>query len=78
MRVPNTGTLRSILVVVEVALSIVLLVGAGLMTRNLFALTHVKMGFDLDKVLFAELITPPGRYETNPKRRYFSDRFSIE
>ena len=65
------GTLRSILVVVEVSLSIVLLVGAALMTRTLFALTHVSMGFDVDKVLFAELITPPGRYETNPKKKIF-------
>ena len=45
------GKLRAGLVIGEVALSIVLLVGAGLMIRTLFLLTHVNLGFNPRNVL---------------------------
>jgi putative ABC transport system permease protein len=47
------GRLRSILVIGEFALSIVLLVGAGLLVRSFFVLTHVDMGFDPTNLVFA-------------------------
>ena len=45
--------LRSGLVVAEVALSVILLVSAGLLVRSLLALQHVDLGFTKDRVLVA-------------------------
>lgn len=53
------GKLRAVLVISEVALSVVLLTGAGLMMRGFFALTHVDLGFDPQHILYA-LVTPAG------------------
>lgn len=53
------GKLRAGLVIAEVALSIVLLTGAGLMMRSFFALTHVDLGFDPQHMLYAR-VTPAG------------------
>ena len=46
------GKLRGGAVVAEVALSIVLLIGAGLMMRTFFALTHVDLGFSPNNLIF--------------------------
>ncbi|HXW54590.1 MAG TPA: ABC transporter permease [Candidatus Cybelea sp.] len=67
------GKLRAALVIVEVALSIVLLAGAGLMLRTLYALTHLDLGFDPTHVLAVEIAFPPGRYTTVPEKRAFFD-----
>jgi putative ABC transport system permease protein len=47
------GTIRAGLVVGEVALSIVLLTGAGLAIRSFFVMTHVDMGFNPKNVFLA-------------------------
>ena len=66
------GKLRSILVVVEVALSIVLLTATGLMVRTLRALQRVDIGFNPASVAYARLSLPEGRYDTaDAKRAYF-------
>jgi putative ABC transport system permease protein len=66
------GTFRSAFVVTEIALSIVLLVGAGLMMRSLLALRNVAIGISTDHVLVARLPLPKGRYETaDSKRRVY-------
>lgn len=52
------GKLRAALVVGEVALSIVLLVGAGLLMRSFLVLTRVDLGFDPKNVLFFRLSLP--------------------
>jgi putative ABC transport system permease protein len=68
------GNLRAGLLIGEVALSIVLLMGAGLMLRTLFALNHVNMGFDPSHVLVTELSSPNGRQWTVDQKRLLFDR----
>jgi putative ABC transport system permease protein len=65
------GRLRAGLVVFEVALSILLLVGAGLMMRTLFALERVDLGFNPQNVFSARLPLPSGRYDTADQKRVF-------
>jgi putative ABC transport system permease protein len=69
------GKLRAVLVVSEVALSIVLLVGAGLMLRTFFKLTHWKLGFDPQKLFIAQVTLPKGRYEKPAQRKLFYQQF---
>jgi putative ABC transport system permease protein len=68
------GKLRSILVVVEVALSIVLLTGTGLMVRTLRALERVDIGFHPDRVAYARLSLPEGRYDTAEEKRVYFEK----
>ena len=66
------GRLRSMLVVVEVALSVVLLSGAGLLMRSFVRLQQVDLGFNPDNILFARLPFPRGQYKTvAEKQRFF-------
>jgi putative ABC transport system permease protein len=53
------GKLRAGLVIGEVALSITLLIGAGLLMRSFLVLTRVDLGFDPKNVLYFELNLPP-------------------
>jgi putative ABC transport system permease protein len=54
--------LRSSLVVVEVALSLLLLVGAGLMLKSFWQLVQVRPGFDPEGVLTYKLSLPFAEY----------------
>ncbi len=56
--------LRSAVVVLEVALSLTLLVAAGLLMRSFVALREVHLGFQPDHVLSARLPLPVERYKT--------------
>ncbi len=53
---------RSVLVVAEVALALMLLVGAGLLVRSFVTLSTVDPGFDSTNVLTAQLNLPPSQY----------------
>jgi putative ABC transport system permease protein len=55
---------RSVLVVCEVALSLVLLAGAGLMIRSLWNLRNTNPGFDSRNVLTFSLPIPRTRYKS--------------
>jgi len=71
----NSGTrTRNALVVAEVALSLMLLIGAGLMVRSLYHLQNADMGMDPRNVLAAALIVPQARYDTPEKQTRFYDR----
>jgi putative ABC transport system permease protein len=59
--------LRSALVVAEVALAVILVIGAGLMLRSLSALGRIDLGFEPDRVLTMRLSVPSARYDT-PER----------
>ncbi len=58
------GRLRDAVVVLEVALSLTLLVGAGLLMRSFVALREVHLGLQPDHVLVARLPLPKDRYKT--------------
>jgi predicted permease len=59
--------LRGALVVAEVALAVILVVGAGLMVRSLGALNRIDLGFNPSHVLTLRLAVPTARYDT-PER----------
>jgi len=65
------GKLRAGLVIFEVGLSILLLIGAGLMMRSLFAIEHVDLGFNPKNILVVRPVFPPGRYDTAVQKRLF-------
>lgn len=64
--------LRQLFVAVEMALCIVLLVGAGLLTRTLGALKRVDLGFVPDHLLTAEFRLPGVKYDTPEKINQFT------
>jgi predicted permease len=57
---------QSVLVIVEMALALVLLVGAGLMLRSLGSLWSVNPGFNPKNVLFFQVAMPPATSAKNP------------
>ncbi len=67
------GRLREALVVAEVALAVVLLVGAGLLARSFISLTSVDPGLQGDRVLAGSVALPGTRYADASRRVAFVD-----
>ena len=64
---------RSVLVVSEVAIAVVLLVSAGLLIQSLWRLRQVSPGFDSRNVLTFTVGLPSVRYPTEKQGRFFDD-----
>lgn len=76
-RMGDTGgnRTRAVLVVSEVALSLMLLAGAGLMVRSLWNLRRANPGFDSGNVLTLSLPIPGTRYKSPHEEINFWNRF---
>ena len=62
---------RSVLVVLESAVAVMLLVGAGLLVRSLIALQHVEPGFNAENVLTLQVTLARAKYDTPEKATAF-------
>lgn len=62
------------LVIAEIALSLVVLVGAGLLIRSFLSLQHTDPGFRADNILALSLTLPDYKYPKEADRRIFLDR----
>ena len=70
----SSHRLRSSLVVLEVALSLMLLVGAGLLGRSFLSLLKTDPGFNPDNVITMTLVLPIAKYREEPQRvAFFED-----
>jgi putative ABC transport system permease protein len=68
------GRLRKLLVVSEIALSLVLLAGAGLLMRTMVALQTVDLGLNPDNILVIRLPLPKDRYKTATQVQHFYEQ----
>jgi predicted permease len=59
--------IRGALVATEVALAVILVIGAGLMIRSLSALGNIDLGFNPDRVLTLRVAISAARYDTPDK-----------
>ncbi|HEV8239991.1 MAG TPA: ABC transporter permease [Thermoanaerobaculia bacterium] len=65
---------RSTLVIAEIALSLVLMTGAGLLVRSYLALMSTDLGFDRDGIVSFRVTLPQTTYGEKPKRVIFFDQ----
>jgi predicted permease len=79
--VPTLGTgrmgftLRNFFVVVQVAVSLVLLIGAGLFIRNLSHWRQIDPGFETERTALAVVDVSRAGYDTEEKGRSFFERY---
>ena len=64
---------RSLLVVSELAVAVVLLVGAGLLIKSLYRLQTVDPGLHPENILTFNVALPEARYPTEKQAQFFSD-----
>ncbi len=70
--------IRSVLIVAEMALAVVLLVGAGLLMRSFVRLTSVELGFDSRDVQTFNISLPAASYAQPAQRAAFVDTLLAE
>ncbi|HYE85197.1 MAG TPA: ABC transporter permease, partial [Vicinamibacterales bacterium] len=70
----RAGRLGNVMVVAELALTIVLLCGAGLMLRSFVALYSVEPGFEVAGLTRMRMQLPPSKYPTADTRKRFFDQ----
>jgi putative ABC transport system permease protein len=66
--------LRSGLVITEIALAVVLLVGAGLLMKSLLRLLSTDPGFNPQNVLTMAVVVPPNKYQDANSQNNFQDQ----
>lgn len=71
VKVTHAPRVRQLLVVAQVALTVILLCGAGLLVRTVVALDHIDPGFDRRNLLTMEVTLPAARY-TNDRKTQFT------
>ncbi|MEO8028434.1 MAG: ABC transporter permease, partial [Bryobacteraceae bacterium] len=76
--VTSVGRFRSVLAGAEIAIAVVLVAGAGLMVRALWALQQVDPGFRTDNVLTMRLSLAPKRYTSPEGVRAFYNSLALE
>jgi len=67
----GSGKVRAGLVILEIALSVVLLACAGLMVRTVMALTRVDIGVEPSRLLYAQITLPKDKYSAEQKRIFY-------
>ncbi|MEO5895121.1 MAG: FtsX-like permease family protein, partial [Vicinamibacterales bacterium] len=72
----RTRWLTSTMVVVELALTLVLLVGAGLMVRSFLKLYTADLGISIDHLMTMRMQLPGTKYENAEQRLAFYDRLT--
>ena len=61
----GASRVNDIFVITEIAVSLLLLVGSGLMLKSLWQLTRVELGFRPERILAMQVMLPPGgRYDS--------------
>ena len=70
----RTGGLRGGLIALEVGLSLVLLVGAGLMMKSLLRLLDIDVGFRTEHLLTMDVSLSEAKYSTPEKQAAYFDR----
>ena len=70
----GAGRLRHALVAAELALSLVLVVGAALLIQSFSRLSHARLGFEPARVSTFEVDLPEARYPNDPDAVRFHDR----
>ena len=70
----SSHRLRAVFVVTEVALSLMLLIGAGLMVKSMYRMLNVETGFDPDGVVTMEVTLSSQRYVDRELEREFSPK----
>ena len=68
--------LRSAMVISEIALAVVLLIGAGLMMKSLFRLLQTNVGFKTDNLLTMTIVLPATKYTEDSQCIAFNDQLN--
>jgi predicted permease len=68
------GRIRSALVTVEVALAVMLVIGASLLLRTVWNLTQIDAGFDRSRLVTFTMALPQARYPQPPARAQLYQR----
>jgi putative ABC transport system permease protein len=63
--------LQSTFVIIEVALSLMLLIGAGLLLKNFYRLRQINPGFDTSNVLTMGIDLPSSKYDDEESKAFF-------